>query len=90
LILTIDIPQLDTLIAEQKVLIEELREQSGFRGDNILTIQGVAEKYKVSEAKIYELVRTRSIPGRKVAGQWRFSERSLDDWFSGSGGSSED
>jgi excisionase family DNA binding protein len=46
-----------------------------------LTVAEVAEYLQLSRAKIYELAQTARIPCSKVAGQWRFKRREIDDWM---------
>lgn len=46
-----------------------------------MTVEDVAEYLKLSRAKIYDLARARGIPCTKVAGQWRFNRREIDQWM---------
>lgn len=47
----------------------------------ILTIREVAQYLRLSEAKIYELARTGSIPAMRIGKSWRFKKDLIDDWF---------
>lgn len=46
----------------------------------ILTLNEVAEWLRCHPATIYELCRTRRIPGFKIGSDWRFDRRDLEEW----------
>ena len=49
--------------------------------DDILTIREVAEMLKLTEKTAYRLVSEGEIPGFKVGGSWRFSQKELERWI---------
>ena len=57
-----------------------VQEQRKFR---MLTIKEVARFLSVNERTIYRLIKANQIPGIKIGGQWRFSERSIYAWIDG-------
>jgi putative molybdopterin biosynthesis protein len=49
---------------------------------NIMTVHEVAEYLRVSEAKVYRLVKERRIPVVRIGKTWRFRKDLLDNWLS--------
>jgi excisionase family DNA binding protein len=47
----------------------------------ILTVREVADYLRVSEAKVYRLVREHRIPVVRIGRAWRFHRDLLDDWL---------
>lgn len=47
----------------------------------ILTVREVAEYLRMSETKIYQLVKERRIPAVRIGKSWRFRKDLLDDWL---------
>jgi excisionase family DNA binding protein len=47
-----------------------------------MTIHEVAEYLRMSEAKVYRLVKQRAIPVIRIGKTWRFRQDLLDDWLS--------
>jgi excisionase family DNA binding protein len=47
----------------------------------ILTVHEVAEYLRISEAKVYRLVREHRIPVVRIGKSWRFRKDMLDDWL---------
>jgi excisionase family DNA binding protein len=47
-----------------------------------MTIREVAEYLRMSEAKVYRLVRERAIPVIRIGKTWRFRKDLLDAWLS--------
>ena len=45
-----------------------------------LTIQEVAQRFRLNATTVYRLARERKLPAFKVGGQWRFSLSALDAW----------
>jgi excisionase family DNA binding protein len=54
----------------------------------IMTVHDVAEYLRLSEAKVYRLVKERRIPVIRIGKTWRFRKDLLDDWLSECAGSS--
>ena len=48
----------------------------------ILTVREVAEYLRMSEAKVYRLVKERRLPAVRIGKAWRFRKDLLDDWLS--------
>ena len=48
----------------------------------IWTVHDVAEYLRMSEAKVYRLVREQKIPVARIGKTWRFRKDLLDDWLS--------
>ena len=49
---------------------------------SIMTVHEVAEYLRMSEAKVYRLVKERRIPVVRIGKAWRFRKDLLDDWLS--------
>ena len=47
---------------------------------DVLTIEEVARYLRLSEAKVYELARTGSIPAFRIGKSWRFDRELLKEW----------
>ncbi|HEX5944575.1 MAG TPA: helix-turn-helix domain-containing protein [Anaerolineales bacterium] len=48
----------------------------------IMTVHEVAEYLRVSDAKVYRMVKERRIPVVRIGKTWRFRKDLLDDWLS--------
>ena len=48
----------------------------------ILTVREVAEYLRMSETKVYRLVKERRLPVFRIGKSWRFRKDLLDDWLS--------
>jgi excisionase family DNA binding protein len=48
----------------------------------ILTVREVAEYLRMSETKVYRLVKERRLPAVRIGKSWRFRKDLLDDWLS--------
>jgi excisionase family DNA binding protein len=48
----------------------------------ILTVHEVAEYLRVSDAKVYKLVKKGKLPGLRIGRAWRFRKDLLDQWIS--------
>lgn len=48
--------------------------------EDILTLPEAAAYLRVEEKGLAEMAEGGNVPARKVAGQWRFSRRGLEDW----------
>lgn len=46
-----------------------------------LSIEGVAHYFGVAPSTVYRLAQRGLLPGFKIGGQWRFSERILEAWI---------
>jgi len=47
----------------------------------VLTVQELAGWLQVGEAAIEELAEAGDLPGRKLAGEWRFAREAVLDWL---------
>ena len=47
----------------------------------IMTVKDVAEYLRMSEAKIYRLVKEGALPVVRIGKAWRFRKDLLDDWL---------
>ena len=59
---------------------EKIQEQRADR--TILTVREVAEYLRMSETKVYRLVKERRLPVVRIGKAWRFRKDLLDDWLS--------
>ena len=48
----------------------------------ILTVREVAEYLRMSQAKVYRLVKEHRLPVVRIGKAWRFRKDLLDDWLS--------
>lgn len=48
----------------------------------VLTVHEVAEYLRVSDAKVYRLVKERRLPVLRIGRAWRFRKDLLDQWIS--------
>ena len=48
----------------------------------ILTVREVADYLRMSEAKVYRLVKERHLPAVRIGKSWRFRKDLLDEWLS--------
>ena len=48
----------------------------------ILTVREVAEYLRLSETKVYRLVKEHQLPVFRIGKSWRFRKDLLDDWLS--------
>ncbi len=55
-------------------------------GNAVLTLGEAAELLRVATATIEQLAEARELPGRCLAGEWRFSRAALLAWLAGSDG----
>lgn len=46
----------------------------------VMTISDVAQYLRISEAKVYELARTGTIPALRIGKSWRFQKDLLKQW----------
>jgi excisionase family DNA binding protein len=49
--------------------------------EDILTLPEAAAYLRVDEQGLADMAEGGNVPARKVAGQWRFSRRGLEDWM---------
>jgi len=50
--------------------------------ERFLSLEEVAGRFGLNRSTVYRLVREGKLPGFKIGGQWRFSERALVAWAS--------
>ncbi len=48
----------------------------------ILTVRDVAEYLRMSETKVYRLVKHQQLPVFRIGKSWRFRKDLLDEWLS--------
>ncbi len=48
---------------------------------DVLTLQELASWLQVGEEAVAELAETGDLPGRKLAGEWRFAREAVLDWL---------
>jgi excisionase family DNA binding protein len=53
----------------------------GFWPAEVLTLAGAADLLKVGEDAVAELAAAGEVPGRRIAGEWRFSREALLRWL---------
>jgi len=49
--------------------------------DKLWTVKEVAEYLQLDEHTIYRMARKGEIPAYKVAGQWRFKKKMIEEWL---------
>ena len=52
-----------------------------FPPPDVLTVPQLAEWLQVDEAAIAELAEAGELPGRRLAGEWRFAREAVLDWL---------
>src|SRR5215217_3843804 len=52
-----------------------------FSPPDVLTVQQLAEWLQVDEQAIAQLAEEGELPGRKLAGEWRFAREAVLDWL---------
>jgi excisionase family DNA binding protein len=53
-----------------------------FSPPDVLSVAQLAEWLQVDEAAVAELAESGELPGRKLAGEWRFAREAVLDWLS--------
>jgi excisionase family DNA binding protein len=48
---------------------------------NVLTVHDVAAYLRMSEAKVYRMARSGSVPAFRLGKSWRFRKDSIDEWM---------
>jgi excisionase family DNA binding protein len=48
---------------------------------NILTVSELASYFRVHQATIYRLLKSREIPAFRVGSDWRFDRETIDEWI---------
>jgi excisionase family DNA binding protein len=51
------------------------------KNPTIMTVHEVAEYLRMSESKVYRLVKESAIPVMRIGKTWRFRRDRLDDWL---------
>jgi len=49
--------------------------------EKLMTVKEVAEYLRLDEHTIYRMARKGEIPAYKVAGQWRFKKKMIEEWL---------
>ena len=47
---------------------------------NYLSVEEVAARFGINSTTVYRLAHSGELPGFKVGGQWRFSQKMLEAW----------
>ena len=55
--------------------------QKKAEGSAIMTVKDVAKYLRMSEAKVYRLVKESLLPAVRIGKTWRFRKDLLDDWL---------
>ncbi len=55
-------------------------------GDEVMTVGETAGLLKLDEPTVLAAAERRDLPGRQIAGHWRFSRSAVLAWLSGDGG----
>jgi excisionase family DNA binding protein len=58
-----------------------LKDDEAHGDGEVMTIKDVANYLRLSEAKVYELARTRAIPAMRIGKSWRFQKDLLQQWL---------
>ena len=53
--------------------------------ESVLTLSETADYLRVSEQAVLSAAQSAGLPGRVVAGEWRFLRAAIDDWLRGAG-----
>ncbi len=56
------------------------RDNDAQNDGEVMTIGDVAQYLRISEAKVYELARTGTIPALRIGKSWRFQKDLLKQW----------
>ena len=59
----------------------DLRPERRDTGGDVLTLEELARLLEVEAAAVQELAEGGELPGRKIAGSWRFSRRAILAWL---------
>jgi putative molybdopterin biosynthesis protein len=62
-------------------MVEETSRTTGKETHAIWTVHDVAVYLRVSESKIYRLVKQKRIPVARIGKTWRFRKDLLDEWL---------
>jgi len=49
--------------------------------EKLMTVKEVAEYLRLDEHTVYRMARKGEIPAYKVAGQWRFKKKMIEEWL---------
>ena len=55
--------------------------QKGIKDSTFMTVKDVAEYLRMSEAKVYKLVKEGVLPVARIGKTWRFRKDLLDAWL---------
>ena len=55
--------------------------QKGIKDSTIMTVKDVAEYLRMSEAKVYKLIKEGVLPVVRIGKTWRFRKDLLDAWL---------
>lgn len=67
------------------IVREETARRADVMADEVLDAEGAAAYLGICKTKLYEGVGAGMIPGRMVAGKWKFSRSHLYEWLKGDG-----
>lgn len=57
--------------------------------NEVLTLAEVAAYLRVSEQAVIDLIRSQNLPGRLIAGDWRFLKPAIQQWLSSGASTSQ-
>lgn len=49
--------------------------------DELLTLEELAEYLKISKHTLYKMVEKGKLPALKIANQWRFKKKKIEEWL---------
>lgn len=61
--------------------VPPLRRADNGRTDEVLTLTEAAAYLRLAESEVVGLAHTQGLPGRYVAGEWRFLKAALQHWL---------
>ena len=47
----------------------------------MLTTTDLAEYLRISENKVYRMIRNKKMPGTRITGKWLFPKKLIDEWI---------
>jgi excisionase family DNA binding protein len=55
--------------------------QGKYRLAHMMTVRELATYLRVHPSTIYKLLRRRELPGFRIASEWRFNSKTIDQWL---------
>jgi len=49
--------------------------------EKLMTLSQLAEYLQLGKSTVYKMVQKGEIPGIKIANQWRFDKKEIDEWI---------